>query len=71
MTLVNDNSSVDFALARPVDPTLLTILNKAINSLDADEKDDLLNRNMVSIGTNQFSLVFCLRRYWGESFCSS
>ncbi len=37
--------------------TLLTILNKAINSLDADEKDDLLNRNMVSIGTNQFSLV--------------
>ena len=57
VTLVNDNSSVDFALARPVDPTLLTILNKAINSLDADEKDELLNRNMVSIGNNQFSLV--------------
>ena len=57
VALVNDNSSVGFALARPADTTLLTILNKAINSLDDDEKEDLLNRNMVSIGTNQFSLV--------------
>lgn len=56
VTLVNDVSNVGFALARPTDITLLTILNKAINSLSTKTKDDLLNRNMVSIGTNQLSL---------------
>ena len=56
VSLVNDTSSVGFALPRPADTTLLTILNKAINSLDAAEKADLLQRNMVSIGVTQFSL---------------
>lgn len=56
VSLVNDVSSVGFALPRPADTTLLTILNKAINSLDAAEKADLLQRNMVSIGVTQFSL---------------
>ena len=56
VTLVNDTSNVGFALARPTDPTLLTILNKAINSLDTVEKDEILNRNLVSIGASQYSL---------------
>lgn len=56
VTLVNDTSKVGFGLARPVDPTLLTILNKAINSMENDEKEALLNQNLVSIGANQLSL---------------
>ena len=56
VTLINDTSSVGLALARPVDTTLLTILNKAINSMDAAEKEDLLNRNLASLGAAKFSL---------------
>lgn len=56
VTLVNTNSDICFALARPVDPELLTILNKAVNSLSVDEKHTLLNKNMVSIGSGGFSL---------------
>lgn len=33
VTLVNDQSTISFALPIPVDPDLLTILNKAINNL--------------------------------------
>ena len=56
VTLVNDISSVGFGLPRPADTMLLTILNKALNSLDTAQKEDLLNRNMVSIGANQVSI---------------
>lgn len=57
VTLVNDQSDICLAMARPVDPDLLTVLNKAINNLSAEEKTAILNRNMVSIGINQFSLI--------------
>lgn len=57
VTLVNDQSDICLALARPVDPDLLTVLNKAINRLSAEEKTAIMNRNMVSIGVNQFSLM--------------
>lgn len=33
VTLVNDQSAISFALPTPVDPDLLTVLNKAINNL--------------------------------------
>lgn len=57
VTLGNEMSDICLALARPVDPKLLTILNKAINTLPTEEKNALLNQNMVSIGTTQFSLT--------------
>ena len=57
VTLVNDRSDLSFALKRPADPELLTILNKAINSIPSEERSMILDRNMVSIGTNQFSLA--------------
>lgn len=57
VNLVNKSSSICFALARPVDPDLLTILNKAVNRLSQKEKSELLNRNMLSIGTSSFSLT--------------
>ncbi len=33
VTLVNDRMDVSFALAKPADPELLTIINKAVNSI--------------------------------------
>lgn len=60
VALVNDRSSIGFALQRPADPELLTVLNKAINSLSAQERSTILDRNMVSIGTRQFSLMMLI-----------
>ncbi len=57
VTLVNDRSGLSFALGRPADPDLLTILNKAINSLSSQDRDTILDRNMISIGTSQLSLM--------------
>lgn len=51
-----DNTDVAFAVARPVEPELLTILNKAISNISTDEKTDMLNRNMVSVGYTSLSL---------------
>lgn len=56
VTLANNNSDICFAMAHPVDTTLLTILNKAINNLSTEEKEILLNKNMVSIGTTKLTL---------------
>lgn len=56
VTLVNDQSNISFALPRPVDPDLLTVLNKSINNIPAAEKTAIQSRNMVSIGVNGFSL---------------
>ena len=57
VTLVNDRSDLSFALKRFSDTDLLTILNKAINSLSPQDRSMILDRNMVSIGTNQLSLI--------------
>lgn len=56
VSLVNENTDICFALNYPVDSELLTILNKAINSLTVEEKNTLLNQNMVAIGTDRYSL---------------
>ncbi len=57
VTPVNDRSDLSFALSRPADPNLLTILNKAINSLSTKERSTILDRNMVSIGNSRLSLM--------------
>ena len=56
VTLVSDSSDISFALPRPADPMLLTVINKAINSMSASERTAVLNTNMISIGTSQLSL---------------
>lgn len=56
VTIVNDSDNLNFALPRPADPNLLTILNKALNSLSDDKKTEILNRNMISIGVENLSL---------------
>lgn len=63
VTLVNDQSEISFALASPVDPDLLTVLNKAINNISASEKIALQNRNIVSMGINEFSLMEFIYAY--------
>lgn len=57
VTLVNDQSAISFALPTPVDPDLLTVLNKAINNLSESERTVIRNRNLESIGVNEFSLT--------------
>lgn len=63
VTLVNDQSKICFALTTPVDPDLLTVLNKAINHISASEKIAIQNRNIVSIGVNEFSLMEFIYAY--------
>lgn len=56
-TLVNDRNDMSFAMARPVEVELLTIMNKAVNSLSSEEKLALANQNMITTGVTQFSLT--------------
>lgn len=56
MTQESDNTGVAFAIARPVTPELLTILNKAIGNISEKERNKLLNKNLVSVGYNKLSL---------------
>lgn len=48
---------VAFALPKPAEAELLTILNKAINSLSDADKSALLNRNLISSGTAKATLA--------------
>lgn len=56
VTLANAQIEICFAMAKPVDPDLLTVLNKAINNISESDKDIIRNRNLVSIGVSEFSL---------------
>ena len=56
VTLVNDRSDIKFALKRPADIDLLSIINKAINSLTETEKSTILDQNMISIGNIKMTL---------------
>ena len=49
---VNNDVGVSFALSKPADTELLSILNKSINNISAEEKSTILNRNLVSLGTS-------------------
>lgn len=50
------NTYAALAIARPAQPELLTILNKAIGNISADEINAMLNRNLVSAGYTTMSL---------------
>lgn len=52
----SDSTNVTFGIAWPVTPELLTILNKAISNISTEEKNAMLNRNLVSIGYTSFTL---------------
>ena len=56
VTLQSDNTNASFAITRPVTPELLTVLNKAIGNISTEEKNNLLNQNLVSLGYTNLSL---------------
>lgn len=56
ITSINNSTDICFAMDRPIDPSLMTILDKSIRSLSEDEKKSILDRNMISIGYSSLSL---------------
>lgn len=56
MALVNNNTDVALGLSKPARPELLTILNKSINSISAQDMEAILNRSLVSIGYSTVTL---------------
>lgn len=57
VSLADGVRDVAFALSRPADATLLTVFNKAINSMSSKEKETILNQNMISVGASGLSLT--------------
>ena len=56
-TFVNDRNDISFAVPRPAQGQLLTIMNKSINTLGSVEKDTLANQNMISAGNQKLTLT--------------
>lgn len=56
-TLVNNRNDICFALPRPTQVDLLTIINKAVNSLSSGDKATLVNQNLISAGVGHLSVV--------------
>lgn len=56
VTRESDSTDVAFAIARPVRPELLTVLNKAVGNISTEDKTAILNRNLVSVGYTNLSL---------------
>lgn len=51
-----ESTNVAFAIARPAQPELLTILNKAIGNISTEEINTMLNKNLVSTDYTGMSL---------------
>lgn len=56
-TLVNDINEICFAMKQSTEVELLTIMNKAINSLSSDKKEELASQNMISMGLGPLSMI--------------
>ncbi len=56
-TVVNEKNEMSFAMPSPVEGELLTIMNKAINTMTSDEKETIESQNMISIGTGHLSAI--------------
>lgn len=57
VAVTNDYCSICFGLAKPADTTLLTILDKSINQISDQDNKNIFEQNMVSIGSQTFSLA--------------
>lgn len=55
MTQVSNDTDVSFAVAQPIDPEMLTILNKAVANITTPEKEAMLKRNLISLGYTSLS----------------
>lgn len=56
IALVNQNTSISFAMNRPADTQLLTIMNKAIAGIPTEDLNTISSRNMVSMGYSSLSI---------------
>ena len=56
VNLINDNLEIGFAMKGPAEDRLLTILNKAINTLSEEQRNNYTSRNVFSIGASPMSL---------------
>ncbi len=56
-SLINDRNEMCFAMKSPAQPELLTSVNKALNSLTGEQKENLVNKNTISVGVSQLSLI--------------
>lgn len=57
VTLNDSRNEIRFAVRKPVETELFSLLNKSINSLSSDEVDAIMDENMISIGENRLSLT--------------
>lgn len=55
ITRVNNKTSISIALGRPIDKTLLGVLNKAIGSISTKEMNTMLDKSLVSMGYTKVS----------------
>lgn len=55
VSIVENNNEISFAILRPAEPSLLTILNKAINGISSSEKSAISNANLIYGGYASFS----------------
>ena len=56
VSLPNNNTEVSFAVSKPVDTPLFSILNKAVNNMTEAEKEAISSLNMISIGDTHITL---------------
>lgn len=57
ISFIDNSNAIGFALPRPVASELLTVFNKAINSLSDNDKTAISNANFISIGGKNYSLA--------------
>lgn len=56
VTLSANRIKISFAMPAPANPELLSIINKGINSLSEDDRNSLLDHNLISIGDTKVSV---------------
>lgn len=53
---VNNNTAVSMAMDRPVNKTLLSVLDKAINSISREDMNTIVDKNLISMGSSSLTL---------------
>lgn len=56
-TVINDQNNMCFAVKSPAKTDLLMIMNKAISSLSAEEKDTLVSQNLITSGESKLTIT--------------
>ena len=56
LSSINNNMEISFAMDRPINPDLMTILNKSIFSLSEEERNTISDRNLVSMGYSTMTM---------------